>query len=313
MLLPSAHLVAPGAHTPVHMLDEHAWPTQVDGAPQVPAAEQVRMRVESRHSVVPGAHSPLHTPCTHACLTQALALPQVPSSPQVARLMLSTQETLPGVHSPLQAAGEPVQAELAHSVATSQVASVRQTRTSVLLTHSARPGVHSPLQASLILSHRNSQSSWVCQAPSALHACSTFTAHCLLPTLQVSAHAPAAHSTGHFSSTFQAPATHVRRLPLPSQSSAPGTHSPVQTPSSQTKVHFWPGPQSPFVSHSWRSPASSQRAVPESHTDASPPPPAPAAPSAPPAPPEPPAPAAPVVALESLVGSVPRQAEASQT
>jgi hypothetical protein len=66
MLLPSLHIVAPGAQTPVQTLPEQAWPVQIVGAPQVPDIEQVRTRVASTHSVTPGVHSPAHSPWMQA-------------------------------------------------------------------------------------------------------------------------------------------------------------------------------------------------------------------------------------------------------
>jgi hypothetical protein len=66
MVLALAHIVASGAHTPLHAPVTHAWPVQMTGSPHVPVALQVSRAVVPEHCVAPGAHMPLHAPLTHA-------------------------------------------------------------------------------------------------------------------------------------------------------------------------------------------------------------------------------------------------------
>jgi hypothetical protein len=58
------HWVDPGAQTPVHAPDEHAWLAHATGVPQVAETSHVCTPLPE-HCLSPGVQEPVQTPDTH--------------------------------------------------------------------------------------------------------------------------------------------------------------------------------------------------------------------------------------------------------
>jgi hypothetical protein len=132
------------------------------------------------HSVWPGAHEPVQAVPMQVWFTQFTGLPNVP--PEHVSSPLPEQSVWPGVHDPEQA--PPTQVDAEHVTAVPHVPLVVQLWTPLLVVlHCVCPGAHWPVHPPL-MHVWFVQAAGVPQAPAALHVCTPFPEHCLVPGVQ---------------------------------------------------------------------------------------------------------------------------------